>query len=120
MKAKQTKMKQNQKPKAILHGECLISETTIPADAVVEDLKDAFVIVANSETTGNHHVIDRPAGVTFLKAGAKRYMSNTVPTDVRCVIADRHDNITIPPGQWEIGAQEEFDYFAQAKRAVQD
>ena len=117
--------KQNtKKSKGILHGECIVFESKIPANAELEVQKPGaqFVIVANSEVTGNHHVIDlKPRnGVQFFKAGAKRYMRNTVPTDIRCVIADRHTNITIPPGEHEIGIQQEFDYFTMAKQNVQD
>ena len=77
--------------------------------------------IANSEVTGNHHVIDRPSNtVQFFTKDKKRYMRNSEPTNVRCVIADRHTAIPIPAGDWEIGVQQEFDYISMAKRNVQD
>jgi hypothetical protein len=110
-----------QKTKAIIHGECIIFESKIPQDASLEEQDKSFVIIANSEVTGNHHVIDRPSNaVQFFTKDKKRYMRNSQPTNVRCVIADRHTSIPIPAGDWEIGIQQEYDYIAQVKRNVQD
>ena len=107
--------------KAIIHGECIIFESKVPQDAILEEQDKSFVIIANSEVTGNHHVIDRPSNaVQFFTKDKKRYMRNSQPTNVRCVIADRHTSIPIPAGDWEIGIQQEYDYIAQVKRNVQD
>lgn len=109
------------KPKAIIHGECIIFQSQVPQDAVLEKHNTSQVIIANSEVTGNHHVIDRPSNaVQFFTKDKKRYMRNSEPTNVRCVIADRHTAIPIPAGDWEIGVQQEFDYISMAKRNVQD
>ena len=109
------------KPKAIIHGECIIFQSQVPKDAVLEEHNASQVIIANSEVTGNHHVIDRPSdAVQFFTKDKKRYMRNSQPTNVRCVIADRHTAIPIPAGDWEIGVQQEFDYISMAKRNVQD
>jgi hypothetical protein len=114
-------MNTNTKTPAVLHGECIIYKSTIPTDAVVENHDNkSFTIVAESEVTGNHHVIDIKPGVQFLNSGTRRFMKNSVPTDIRCVIAERHSNITIPAGEWEVGIQQEFDYFAMAKKNVAD
>jgi hypothetical protein len=118
------KKKTKTNPKGVLHGECIVFESKIPKDAVLEKAKEGatFMIVAESEVTGNHHVIDLKPGnaVQFFRAGNKRFMRNTVPTEIRCVVAERHTAITLPPGEHEIGIQQEFDYFTQAKRNVQD
>ena len=112
----------NKNSKAILHGECIItSVAALPASAVEEkDHKGQHVIIANSEVTGNHHVIDLHPGVTFFKAGNERFMRNTVETKVRCVVANRHTDIPIAPGVHKIGYQQEYDYFKQAKANVRD
>jgi hypothetical protein len=39
---------------------------------------------------------------------------------VRCVHADRHDALTVPPGEWELVIAQEFDYFEMSKRNVRD
>jgi hypothetical protein len=110
-----------QKAKGIIHGECIIFQSTIPSDAVIEKHKAGPVIIAPSEVTGNHHVIDKPkSGVDFYKKGDKRFIRNSVPTNVRCVIAERHTAIEIPPGDWEIGIQNEFDYLTMQKQKVAD
>lgn len=111
------------KKKIILHGECIVAQCSgLPADAVAETHNGKVVIVANSEVTGNHHVIANKPGVTFWnsKTTGKRYMNSTVPTDISCVMAERHTTIDIVPGTYVIGIQQEYDYIAQAKRNVAD
>ena len=111
------------KPKAIVHGECVLHESKIPSDAVQENHDGkGFVIIADSEVTGNHHVIDLPksGGVTFFTKEKTRYMRNTVPAQVRCVVSDRHTVIPLKAGDWQMGIAQEFDYAAMAKRNVRD
>lgn len=106
---------------AILHGECIIFQSEIPQQAVKESPEGDYVIIAPSEVTGNHHVIDLPeSGVEFFTHENKRFMKNSIPANVRCVISNRHSDVAIPPGQWEIGIQQEFDYFAMRSRNVAD
>lgn len=109
------------KSAAILHGECGIIQTEIPADAEVIDMsQDKCLIIADSETTGNHHVMDISPGIEVLKKNNQRFVRNSVPASVRCVVADRHDTLTVPPGEWEITVAQEFDYFEMSKRNVRD
>jgi hypothetical protein len=108
------------KRKGICHGECIIFESKIPAEGIEEKNEGEFVIVANSETTGNHHVIDMAPDVKFFTHEGKRFMKNSSPATVRCVMADRHDALAIPAGEWEVGIAQEFDYFTKAKRNVAD
>lgn len=104
----------------ILHGECLIFNSTLPANVVEEQHQTEYVIVADSETTGNHHVIENKPGVKFYHNSKGRYMVNSVPTNVKCVLAERHDAITLEPGTWQIDFQQEYDYFEEAMRQVRD
>lgn len=105
----------------ILHGECLIFQSNLPKDAVEEVLPDGDVIIADSETTGNHHVIEKRPGVKFYhNSKGARFMVNSVPTDVKCVLTDRHDNVTLQPGVWQIDFQQEYDYFTESLRNVRD
>jgi hypothetical protein len=111
----------NKPTEVILHGEAMIFQSEIPADAVeIQASNNQYHIIADSETTGNHHVIDAKAGVKFFKKGNTMYMKNTKPTQVRCVIANRHDAITIEAGTYEFGIQLEWDHFAQNLRNVRD
>jgi len=113
-------MKHNKKPKAILHGECIVFESKIPASAKPERVKGPYAIIANSEVTGNHHVIDMAPSVKFFRDGARRFFKSDVPVAVRCLLKERHDAIELPSGEYEVGIQQEYDYFAQAKRNVAD
>lgn len=109
-------------PKAVFHGECFVFESALPVDSVKEKIEGNVVIIAESEVTGNHHVIDRKPGVEFFRSkdGKTRYMQNSEPAQIRCVIAERHTAIDLKPGVWEFGIAEEFDYKSEAKRRVAD
>ncbi len=105
----------------ILHGECIIFQSQIPENAEKESTQGDFLIIAPSEVTGNHHVIDLPeSGVEFFTFENKRFMKNSVDANVRCLISERHSDVKVPPGEWEIGIQQEFDYFAMRSRNVAD
>ena|SRR6056297_960488 len=109
------------KNSVIIHGECMIFRNSIPKNAKgIEPSNRTYMIVADSETTGNHHVVDTPEGVSFYELDGIRYMKNEVPTKVRCVQADRHDAIVLEPGSWEFGIQQEYDHITEEIRSVQD
>lgn len=103
----------------ILHGEAIVFSSKIPSGAVKKEAKD-FLIIAPSETSGNHHVIDAVDGVEFYEKDGILYVRNEVETQVRCVMTERHDNITLPAGEWEVGIQQEYDPFSARKRNVAD
>jgi hypothetical protein len=48
------------------------------------------------------------------------FMSNTVPTQIRCLVADRHTEIEIPAGEYSFTFQQEYDYFTESLRNVRD
>jgi hypothetical protein len=106
----------------ILHGEATVFPSSIPSAAKKKRVKrGAFVIVANSETTGNHHVVDTPEGVNFYETDSGTlFMESKVDTQIRCVHENRHDAITIPPGTYEFGTQQEYDPFAARMQQVRD
>ncbi len=113
-------MKNNE---VILHGECMVFPSKLPNNIKKKKIskKIGFVIVADSETTGNHHVVDAIDGVNFYEdeKGAL-FMESTVDTQIRCVHADRHDAITIPAGTYEFGTQQEYDPFTARMQKVRD
>jgi len=107
--------------KAILHGEVLIHRIKeLPDSASKLNLSCDYHIIAPSETTGNHHVVDVKEGVEFYTKDGVLYLKNETETSVRCLIKERHDAITLEPGIWEIDKQQEYDYLTQEKRAVAD
>jgi hypothetical protein len=116
-------MKKIQENQVILHGESMVFPSKIPKSAKKMDTSDKkYVIVAPSETTGNHHVVDVMEGVTFFedeKTGTL-YMQNEVETNIRCVIASRHSEIKLPAGTYEFGTQQEYDPFEARLKKVRD
>jgi hypothetical protein len=111
----------NKTPGVILHGEAMIFQSPIPEGATeIKSSSTNMHIIADSETTGNHHVIDTVPGTKYFKHGDTMYMENTNETRVRCVLADRHDAITLDPGTWEFGIQKEFDHLTQQLHNVAD
>lgn len=77
--------------------------------------------LADSEQTGNHHLLEAKDGVKlFEDATGVLWLKNDVPVDVYCAVKERHDNITLEPGVWEIDRAQEYDYLTDMKRAVVD
>lgn len=116
------------KPKAWLHGECILREAMLPKGAIQQQLTPAELvndgeaaIIAASEVTGNHHVVDLEPGVEFFTHNSERYVNSVdKPIKVRCVIAERHSTMELPPGTYKIGFQKEYDYYAQEMKNVRD
>lgn len=110
------------KRNVILHGEAqVIFIDGLPKNAIKKNVdRTKPFIVADSETTGNHHVVDMPKGVDIYEADGKTYMHAEVETQIRCVIADRHDAIKLPAGTYEFGIQNEFDPFTARLEKVRD
>jgi len=105
-----------------LHGEAMIFQSTLPASAKkIKPSHPTYHIIADSETTGNHHVVDCNEDVEFyMDENGTMFMTNEKPTQVRCVIANRHTEIPLEAGTWEFGIQSEYDHFAQHLRQVRD
>jgi hypothetical protein len=107
----------------VLHGEAMIFPSDLPQDAVeIKPTNKDFHIIADSETTGNHHVIDCKPRVKFFHSASTgaTYMRNEESTQVRCVLEKRHDAIPLETGTWEFGIQQEYDHFAQQLNKVRD
>lgn len=100
------------------HGELCIfkSNKSVPTGAK----KVTNYKLADSETTGNHHMLEAKEGVELYEKDGVMYIKNNVPTDVYCVVKERHDNITLDPGVWEVTPAQEYDYLTQEKRNVAD
>ena len=99
------------KKRVYFHGECVIAEISqLPANLKNRNDKDS-IMIAESETIGNEHRIKIKEGVEFFEdSQGILYMKNTVPTEVYCLHAERHDTITLPEGLWQIDKAQEYDY----------
>ena len=113
-------MKHKEVQLAASHGECQIIACQIPAAAKRFEVGSKKLKLADSETTGNHHLLDATEGCEFYELDGVRYMRNPEPATVRCVLPDRHDSVSIPAGEWQFGIAQEYDYLAQAARNVAD
>lgn len=116
-------------PLGWLHGECVLRQATLPEDAQqlsLTDLKRVSVtdgvaaIIADSETTGNHHVVMLDDTVKFFEKAGTRFVTSRETIKVRCVLKERHDEMVLPAGTYQIGFQQEYDYLTQSLRNVRD
>lgn len=106
----------------ILHGEAMIFPSKLPKKVTkIETTNSQYHIIADSETTGNHHVVDLNDGVTFFKnEGGTMFAVCEKPTQVRCILENRHSTIPLPAGTYEFGIQQEYDHMEQHMRNVKD
>jgi hypothetical protein len=105
-----------------IHGECTIKRIEkIPSDAIPVTMSNAsYHIIADSETTGNHHVLDNVPGMKLFSIDDLLFAEVSTPTKVRCIQEDRHDTIELEAGIWEFGIQKEYDYLSESLRNVRD
>lgn len=115
------KKQQKAKKRMYLHGECVIAEIIeLPANLKSRNDK-VSIMIAESETVGNEHRIKVKEGVEFYEdAHGILYIRNTVPTEVYCFHADRHDTIILPEGFWQIDKAQEYDYLSDKIVEVRD
>jgi len=109
------------KTKVKLHGEVIIRKSELPKDAVqIKPSNNSCHIVADSETTGNHHVVEYCDDTKIYTHEDKLFMVNTQPTKFKCVVADRHDEVVLEPDVWEFGTQKEYDHITEELINVRD
>ena len=109
--------------KTLFHGECTIHKAIKLPEGLkkVKLFQEGAYKLADSETTGNHHLLEAKEGVElFEDANGVLWLQNSVPVDVFCAIKERHDNITLEPGIWEIDKSLEYDYLTGLKIQVAD
>ncbi len=107
--------------KTHLHGESQLNKIEeLPAGVKEVKTNGEYHIIAESEISGNHHVIDLNEDVKFYEKDGIFYMKNDTETQVRCIVKERHDAITLEPGVWEIDFQQEYDYLKKEIRRVSD
>lgn len=109
--------------KTFTHGEVLLMK----ANKLPNGLKKVKLFnkesyrLADSETSGNFHLLEAKKGVElFEDTNGVLWLKNDVPCDVYCAIKERHDNITLEPGIWEIDKAKEYDYITDLTRKVAD
>lgn len=118
-------MKKTKQQRVILHGEAkIVLDAKLPSTArriPPSNPEKGYHIIAPSETTGNHHVIDAHEGIEFyMDDDGQMFMVAEKPTNVRCVMEHRHGTIPLNPGVYEFGSQKEFNYYKMQKEKVRD
>jgi len=104
------------------HGEVNFFEfkKRVPKNARKIYPKNGQYRIAESEVTGNHHVIEAKDGVSLYEYENLLYMVNKTSAIAKCVIESRHDAIEIPCGTWEIEPSYEYDYLTEEIRICRD
>lgn len=109
-----------------LHGEVLIKKVkgSIPKDVQKAIPQNGSYKVADSETTGNHHLLEELEGIDVFEKDGMFYVRPSKPMTVRCVDEKRHDRITLEPCQddefYLFDRQQEVDHLTDEVRAVRD
>jgi hypothetical protein len=92
------------------HGDLLIVKSSVPAHAM--EVGDS--VLAYGEITGHSHKV---RGAAVLERDDVRYIS--APNGAM-VTHEEHNTIQLPPGEWEVIRQREYDPYEQAARQVAD
>lgn len=107
--------------KTYFHGECVIRKTDkIPYGAKKVSPVNGSYKIADSEVTGNYHLLEAHEGVEVYEKDGVLYAKASSETKAYCVDESRHDTITLEPSIWEIEPAKEYDYLTQEKRNVKD
>jgi len=105
------------------HGEVCIHKANVMPTGLkeVKLFKKGSYRLADSENSGNYHLLEAKEGVElFEDPNGVLWLQNSVPTDVFCAVKERHDNITLEPGIWEIDKAVEYDYLKDMTVKVSD
>jgi len=106
---------------AYFHGEVVVKKINkLPEGVKKVTAKNGRYIVADSETTGNHHCVEVMDGVDLYEQEGVLYLRAEVPSKLFCVDEARHDTQVLEPGIYQIERANEFDYLKEMKRKVQD
>lgn len=108
--------------KVYLHGEVvLVSGAKIPNGLKKVEPKSQRFILANSESTGNHHVLVAQDGVDVYEGvGGTLFVHVEEEAEVKCVQEDRHDTQVLPAGDYIVRRKIEYDHLTKTPRVVAD
>ena len=107
--------------KTYFHGEVVIKlVSSLPKSAKEIKPKNGHWIIADSETTGNHHIVEESEGLGMYEVDGVLYLKAEEEAHVSCVVKERHDTEVIPPGIWKIERAKEYDFLKDEIRRVQD
>lgn len=103
----------------IFHGEATLKPVTALPEGAKQQKHTGDLIIAASETVGHHHrIYCTEAEAQIYERAGVLYLKVDSPVGLTC--RDKHDEVTLTPGVYEIGAQREWDYLTQLERRVAD
>jgi len=97
----------------------LLPCSDIPLNAVPEAPEDGLVVLARGETSGHRHVVGADR-VTFFRedgSGGGGYIKVTGPDPVD-LSHEEHSPLAIPPGNYRVVRQREYQPRAQPRRVM--
>lgn len=102
------------------HGDVKITPAVLPGKArKIMPTNGARIVLREGEVTGHAHVIEETMGVELFTMDEVLYLE-VEEGQTAIVTHEEHLPATIPPGVWEVGAVEEYDYAAEEMRRVLD
>lgn len=112
--------------RTIFHGECVCTEITKQkfekqTEGLTQLEKNDYQIIAESEVTGNHHrVLTKDKDIEFYEIDGVLYAKVNTPTEINCVLTERHDTVELPTGYWEFQKATEYNPFERVSKRVAD
>ena len=108
--------------KMIFHGEAIAHQIeSLPKGLKKKSAKNGFVVVAESEFSGNDHRVSVTEKVEFYEAeDGTLFAKIEEPTTIGCVIKERHDDVILDAGIWRFDIAKEFDPIEQEVNRVRD
>ncbi len=102
-----------------LHGEATLTKVDSLPDGAVKQPHTGDLIIAASETVGNHHrIYCEEKEASLYERDGVLYLKVESPVGVVC--ADKHDKALLDPGVYRVGKQLEWDYVGKMARSVAD
>lgn len=102
-----------------LHGDVIVTFDALPDDFLsMPKVKDACL--AYGEATGHAHEIIGDIGSFDLRECPKTKTKHLRVVETVALKHQEHSPIMIPPGDYRIGIQKEFDIFEKLTRRVAD
>jgi hypothetical protein len=101
------------------HGDLPVHPVTkLPAGKEVKH--NGSFVLAEGETTGHCHriTVEKPQDLMIFDMGNGLYALNL--TSQATISHEEHKTIVVQPGQYVVGREQEYDYFANAVRRVID
>lgn len=106
--------------KLYIHGEVVIRSGAKISGKKLKP-KDGLYILANSETTGNHHILVAQDGVDVYEGpDGTLFVHVEDEAKVKCVLEERHDTQVLPAGDYIVKRKVEFDHLTMTPRVVAD